>query len=251
MRDPDSGAAPVTASPLVYTTSDMVVNAPLHQFDQPPMVHMPSGGFQYGKIWRPAKADVDGFDRPATFKFLYNPTSVTTGAELNTAWDWEGQTGMPAPGAGMQTYDFSLFLNRTSDVYYGTIPEGTLHDLEILWRVFNGAPKQIEDGEMSSNLGWIVSSQCTVLLGKYFAFSGYCSSVSIQHEKFGPDMTPVLTEVALRFQRVIAGLGVDGTLWQDTGTGGGGSWGSGAGSSGGSSGNFGQDDPSAGVVPGL
>jgi hypothetical protein len=168
------------------------------------------------------------------FKFLYNPTEVSMGWGMLEGVDPNpirtGLTGGLAPvtGVGLSTIDFTLLLNRTSDMNYldenGLRPEedpkgpypgispiervqdlkmiyqrGTMYDLEYLFRVING-PSAIHktrlNGE-SADWGFLIGTQVELYLGDGLRYLVRLNGINVNHRIFNDRMVPVISEVSL------------------------------------------------------
>ena len=168
------------------------------------------------------------------FKFLYNPTEVNMGWGMLESVDpnviRSGAAGGLAPvtGVGLSTIDFTLLLNRISDMnfldenglapgedvrgpYEGINPvqrvedlkmvykKGTMHDLEYLFRVLNG-PSAIHETILngkSADWGFLIGTQVELFLGDGLRYLVRVNGITVNHRIFNDRMVPVLSEVSI------------------------------------------------------
>lgn len=158
------------------------------------------------------------------YTFSYNPSSIG----FSTVWDTSlPQTGLQGSTFGNiqplspETIQFQLLMNRMVEVaptYTGPNAllfsvYGTLCDLSVLYRTVNGLADADIDialtnptpGVPATNLGWLAAALCTVSFGNGdFNWSGFVTSMSINHAKFVDSMTPVLTTVDISMTRTLS-----------------------------------------------
>lgn len=176
------------------------------------------------------------------FHFLTNPweisTSYTTdlGMDITNPNNFAGEMMNVAPPMreGLISVSFSLLLDRTYEVWSGTLPEGVLHDMAQLERVL-GVPDilggsvvnrgrtadaaRAARGQAASGVwrdsvsparnqlpGIIIKRPVRFLFGgkHAYTFDGYVTSLSITMMKFNVDMTPTR-----------AGINISAQTWGD------------------------------------
>jgi hypothetical protein len=170
------------------------------------------------------------------FKFLYNPTEVSMGwgmletVDPNTIRSGAAGGLAPVSGVGLSTIDFTLLLNRISDMnfldenglapgedatiqgpYEGINPiqrvedlkmiykRGTMYDLEYLFRVING-PSAIHQTILngaSADWGFLIGSQVELFLGDGLRYVVRLNGISVNHRIFNDRMVPVISEVSI------------------------------------------------------
>ena len=166
------------------------------------------------------------------FKFLYNPTEVSMGWGMLESVDpnviRSGAAGGLAPvtGVGLSTIDFTLLLNRISDMnfldenglavgennpYPGfddksrvedlkTIyKKGTMYDLEYLFKVLNGpsATHQTILNGQSADWGFLIGTQVELFLGDGLRYLVRVNGINVNHTIFNDRMVPVLSQVSI------------------------------------------------------
>lgn len=161
------------------------------------------------------------------FRFLYNPTSVTGGANINTQF-------IPDPSdtiggilqSGLEQISFELLLNRTPDVqgnaprssyspslsdedYDGIRERGTHYDLEFLYRVANGV-HATQQRQETGDIGILLPNPCDLFLGP-FKSRGALMSISATDQMFSDDLVPILTFVQVSFARYMTPLSAEDT----------------------------------------
>jgi hypothetical protein len=170
------------------------------------------------------------------FKFLYNPTEVSMGwgmletVDPNTIRSGAAGGLAPISGVGLSTIDFTLLLNRISDMnfldenglapgedatiegpYEGINPiqrvedlkmiyrQGTMYDLEYLFRVING-PSAIHQTTLngsSADWGFLIGSQVELFLGDGLRYLVRLNGISVNHRIFNDRMVPIISEVSI------------------------------------------------------
>lgn len=190
-------------------TDGRKTNKPLHPALRPIAgVNGNPGQYTTGRIYNlpyegdPARSTQSNY----AFTFLYNPNSI----QINTQVDWSinydsRDVGTTLPNA--QTLQFELMLNRITDVADPTpgynIPNGTLHDIEYLYRTINGEPVPIVGMGTTADKGFIIPTRVMVAFGTKYKFVGYVNSISITHAMFQKDMIPVYTTVDISMSRAL------------------------------------------------
>jgi hypothetical protein len=174
------------------------------------------------------------------FKFLYNPTEVSMGwgmveiPDPNTIRSGAAGGLAPISGVGLSTIDFTLLLNRISDMnfldenglapgedatiegpYEGINPiqrvedlkmiyrRGTMYDLEYLFRVINGpsAIHQTTLNGLSADWGFLIGSQVELFLGDGLRYLVRLNGINVNHRIFNDRMVPVISEVSISLGR--------------------------------------------------
>lgn len=169
------------------------------------------------------------YEMSHTFHFLVNPSEISTTYNTDAGIDFTNpdtsstyMANLPLIAADLITMSFSLLLDRTYEVWSGTIPEGVLHDIAQLERVLgmpdlfiaadpSGGFNELRDSgyarldpetvrENSSPRfarnrfpGVLVKKPVKAYFGGRLAYSflGYPASLSIQMMKFTRKMVPV------------------------------------------------------------
>ena len=166
------------------------------------------------------------------FKFLYNPTEVSMGWGMLETVDpnviRSGAAGGLAPvtGVGLSTIDFTLLLNRISDMNFldesGLAPgennpypgfddksrvedlktiykKGTMYDLEYLFKVLNGpsATHQTILNGQSADWGFLIGTQVELFLGDGLRYLVRVNGINVNHTIFNDRMVPVLSQVSI------------------------------------------------------
>lgn len=166
------------------------------------------------------------------FKFLYNPTEVSMGWGMLESVDpnviRSGAAGGLAPvtGVGLSTIDFTLLLNRISDMNFldenGLAPgennpypgfddksrvedlktiykKGTMYDLEYLFKVLNGpsATHQTILNGQSADWGFLIGTQVELFLGDGLRYLVRVNGINVNHRIFNDRMVPVISEVSI------------------------------------------------------
>ena len=170
------------------------------------------------------------------FKFLYNPTEISMGwgmletVDPNTIRSGAAGGLAPVTGVGLSTIDFTLLLNRISDMnfldesglapgedatlsgpYEGINPiqrvedlkmiyqRGTMYDLEYLFRVING-PSAIHQTILngsSADWGFLIGTQVELFLGDGLRYLVRVNGINVNHTIFNDRMVPVLSQVSI------------------------------------------------------
>ena len=166
------------------------------------------------------------------FKFLYNPTEVSMGWGMLESVDpnviRSGAAGGLAPvtGVGLSTIDFTLLLNRISDMNFldenGLAPgednpypgfddksrvedlktiykKGTMYDLEYLFKVLNGpsATHQTILNGQSADWGFLIGTQVELFLGDGLRYLVRVNGINVNHTIFNDRMVPVISQVSI------------------------------------------------------
>ena len=158
------------------------------------------------------------------FRFLYNPTTISTAASRNDSFviDPRSETNQVVSGVGQnfQTISFTVLLDRLPDISSG-IPDGgknqyspslskadrngilrygTHWDLEALFKVCNGEWNLTDRGK-SANIGVLMPSNARLILGSGVNFYGFVMGLTWKDEMFLGNMIPVRTRVDMTFRR--------------------------------------------------
>lgn len=161
---------------------------------------------------------------PWGFRFHFNPNNV----KIQTAFDGGVFPNQADIFTGFQIFihqqgiSFSLLLNRIPDMtetstknYYPSINStdfanikkwGTLVDLDYLYRAINGDYTVSDTNWKTSDIGYISPNIVKVTLGKNWSFLALPQNVSVTHQQFNLDMTPVMTQVDLDFVRIASSV---------------------------------------------
>lgn len=163
-------------------------------------------------------------DKRHVFHFLTNPSEISLGYDVNTSIDFTDPANasmmdMPTVRDGLLTVGFEVLLDRTYEVWSGTLEEGVLHDIAQLEKVL-GMPDIVvrptdsteaaaaRNGPPTASMfpGVIVKRPVRILFGgrKAFSFDGYITNLSVTLMKFNSRMCPTR-----------AGLRIDATSWGD------------------------------------
>ena len=156
-------------------------------------------------------------------QFHYNPTSITVSgqADPSIAALTIGQSGSIL-GNGTISVSLELYFNRIYDLSdpsgsnYPTklskTPEdqlryiqqfGTEYDIEYLYRVCNGDPRNVRGlSHKTADFGFLTQSLVRLDLGP-FKYIGTISSMEIDHLLFTPTYIPTFTKVSISFLRQI------------------------------------------------
>lgn len=168
------------------------------------------------------------------FRFHYNPYEVTETFATPTDVDpvevqKEAASGLITSSAALDTsVSFGLLLNRVDDYivlsgkgqtawsqsYPPTfaeedrrriIEQGTMLDLEYLFRTVNGGPQDTWRGK-TSDFGQVVPTMVVVSLGDSVGnrkFRGIIKNIQWEHTRFAHGMIPILTTVNIEISRLI------------------------------------------------
>ena len=166
------------------------------------------------------------------FKFLYNPTEVSMGwgmletVDPNVIRSNAAGGIAPVTGIGLSTIDFTLLLNRISDMNFldesGLAPgednpypgfddksrvedlktiykKGTMYDLEYLFKVLNGpsATHQTILNGQSADWGFLIGTQVELFLGDGLRYLVRVNGINVNHTIFNDRMVPVLSQVSI------------------------------------------------------
>lgn len=151
------------------------------------------------------------------FHFLTNPWTLSLGYRVDEGLDltipetWASlSANTPNYTDGLLSVNFSLLLDRTYEVWDGSMPEGVLHDISQLERVL-GVPDTGAVAVTARNLGGPISGdqtgakgQTNVLPGVIakrpvrvifggrhsYTFDGFVENLSIELMKFDASMAP-------------------------------------------------------------
>jgi hypothetical protein len=158
------------------------------------------------------------------FRFLYNPTTISTAASRNDSFviDPRSETNQVVSGVSQnfQTVSFTVLLDRLPDIASG-IPNGgknqyspslsksdrdgilrygTHWDLEALFKVCNGDWNLTDRGK-TANIGVLMPSNARLILGSGVNFYGFVMGVTWKDEMFLGNMIPVRTRADITFRR--------------------------------------------------
>jgi hypothetical protein len=157
---------------------------------------------------------------PYFYTIHYFPSDIATSASSNydaavLAPSDSSHVNSLASGGG---FGFSLFLNREMEVSshtQSTAPGpngdtsfdqmGTMYDVEILFRTFNGAPGQNANPQFTPYLSsamylnLLLPTFCSVFISPVLQFVGRPVSVDVNHLKYNSEMIPMLSTVTLAF----------------------------------------------------
>ena len=167
-------------------------------------------------------------EKKHVFHFLVNPSTISTSYNVDTATDLTDPSNYnpiiaqaPVLQEGLLSVSFQMLLDRTYEVWSGTIPEGVLHDVAQLEKVL-GMPDYVETayvgdtgiespignalgGSPVSNQaanffpGVIIKRPVRILFGGTgsFNFDGYVSSLSVEMMKFNEQMAPTRAGISI------------------------------------------------------
>lgn len=175
------------------------------------------------------------------FHFLTNPWEISTSYTVNTAVDLTDPAnhsgtlaGIPPMREGLISISFSMLLDRTYEIWSGSLPEGVLHDMAQLERVLGvpdvlggyvvnrgltadaarAARGQAASGEWRETVpralnqfpGVLVKRPVRFRFGgvRAYSFEGYVTDLSITMMKFNAEMVPTR-----------AGINISATTWGD------------------------------------
>jgi len=182
----------------------------------------------YGDNGKPkAKKNLWGFE------FMYNPTSIKSTDQANTAIDYTLQDASFANLlTGSQSFTITILLNRVGDMaalhkvtqagtaqgyprpltteeINGIRSRGTEYDLEFLYRVMNGEPATTPSMDMkSSDFGFISGLPIWIRLNNEMNYKGVIASLNVTHAMFTPSMVPMMSQVEITFNRIpVMGFG--------------------------------------------
>lgn len=185
-------------------------------------------------------------EKKHVFHFLMNPSQLDLSYNVNSQVDLTDpanyasvMSGIPPMRDGLLGVSFEMLLDRTYEVWSGSLPEGVLHDIAQLEKVLgmpdqvaksNGgdripaavldSPSNVVSAEGPSTIfpGVIIKRPIRILFGSKnaFSFDGYIESLSITLMKFNKNMC------ATR-----AGINISATSWGDREDAGGGGIGTG------------------------
>lgn len=154
------------------------------------------------------------------FRFHYNPNQISISTYLDDSvvknqLSWFQNVQL---WAHEQTIQFSLILNRINDVAESSgrnfVPQvsvadlgnikkyGTNYDIDFLYHAINGDTQVLENGETTSDLGFIYPTTLKLTLGPNWIRYGFVQTINIQHQQFTPSMVPVLTQVDIAMIRL-------------------------------------------------
>jgi hypothetical protein len=154
------------------------------------------------------------------FRFLYNPTEITGGANVGTDFIPDPTNSiMFVLQEGLETISFELFLNRTPEVrgyakasdYHGggldkdefadIQQRGTHYDLEYLYRLANGT-HATNSRSNTGDIGILLPNPCELFLGP-FRSRGAMVSLSASDIMYSARMVPMVTYVQVSFARYL------------------------------------------------
>lgn len=173
-----------------------------------------------------------GDPNPYFFKFHYNPKTIDVSTNSQDSANVANQSvnddfiNMLAHSGN---YHFEFILDRSMEVAAGATSQnsgptgtkrfaefGTMYDIEYLYRTFNGPPGQKMRAwaisNYSSNYGFMIPTPCKIWLNNTMQWTGFPSSLSIQHLMYSRGMVPLITTVSLDFIGTIKDFGLSATL---------------------------------------
>lgn len=155
------------------------------------------------------------------FRFLYNPTTISTSASRVDSFYIDPRSASNRVVSGInqnfQQISFQVLLDRVPDLMAdnlrdddyaprlkagdksGLLKYGTHWDLEALFRVCNGV-WDLKDMGKTGNIGVLFPANARLLLGKENYF-GFIQGVNYTDVMFTQDMIPVRTRVDINFRR--------------------------------------------------
>lgn len=180
-------------------------------------------------------------DRNYGFQFLWNPESIQTNVARNmdiTPSSADTLRVVAGVFPGQETLTLSIVLDRTNDFayakgtgtgsadYYKTgfpiafkqnfseqlttlLKQGTMADLEYLFRAINGAGSGKAQwttllGKKTANVGYLQPTLLGIALGpdveNSLSYVGWISNISINHTAFTQNMVPLRTQVSLSIE---------------------------------------------------
>jgi len=180
-----------------------------------------------------------GFNTLWGFKFTYNPTTFNYGTQSSSNLDVTTFAKDPANLIGGNTViNLELYLNRIADfqdlttgtkaadvqelypvldskftgvddnAVSGILSRGTEYDLEFLYRVVNGNPRQnnvLGDStsatDMSADFGYITGVPFKLHLNDNLVYFCSIQTLNVTHVMFTPSMVPMLSVVSLSLMR--------------------------------------------------
>lgn len=164
------------------------------------------------------------------FRFLYNPTTVSMGWQIQTAMNPEflasGDDEFVPISAGLlsSVVEFTLWLNRIEDMkilsesgiafknpypYPRTITstdekelwkKGTMYDLEYLFKTLNGPHATFKSAMLqgeTADRGWLRPAIVELHLGAQMRYKVRIQDFSVNHIMFNSRMVPILSTVKL------------------------------------------------------
>lgn len=186
---------------------------------------------------RPRVAQSSVVEDVHRFFFLTNPWEISTSYSVNNGIDLtdpatysSAMADIPPMREGLISVSFSMLLDRTYEVWSGSLPEGVLHDMAQLERVL-GVPDSTrraaggggyDDIRLGRTVtrdsvgasrsinqfpGVIVKRPVRIRFGspRAYAFDGFITDLSITMMKFNAEMVPTR-----------AGINLSATTWGDS-----------------------------------
>lgn len=178
-------------------------------------LNLHGGGYYKPGYLRRVSTDNASYDY--RFYFHYNPFVLTTSMSANDERTPSAKEVTINPFDGTQTMTFNLLLNRQMEQRDGSPAlklEGTMHDVEALYKVLNGDPRDLYAGtdgtdvskytiaETSSDYGYIGFNVVEFHFGPKLKYLGSVMELSVEHKMFNTLMVPILSEVSLTFRRL-------------------------------------------------
>lgn len=170
-------------------------------------------------------------DKKHVFHFLTNPSELSLGYNVNTSIDYTDpanslMTDAPPLRSGLLSVSFEMLLDRSYEVWSGTLPEGVLHDIAQLERVLgmpstapgagdwgsaDAADRRARAGAAPQDTapaaagaaamfpGVIVKRPVRIIFGgpKAFSFDGYITNLAITLMKFNAQMCPTRAGISI------------------------------------------------------
>lgn len=222
-----------SATPTVVTkkgpTGPIKMNPPLHNYSTGTL-HFDrtsvSNASRLGLITLPSTIkNISGttYKNRWGFKFLYNPNSWgynMSNADNLTPEQVQASDSLLYGSVGT-TWSFQLYLNRIPDLKVGNQSaahypagtsladlkqvwaRGTEYDLDFLFRVVNGEPKNVTGWHSTANIGFMVTQKIQLTMGKGAFATGYISGLTVQHVMMNDLMIPTFTKVDLTMTQYI------------------------------------------------
>ena len=173
------------------------------------------------------------------FRFLFNPTTFSYGANVNTSVDWSipntNNAVVVGTGIGGQI-SLSILLDRVADMYTmknkrpsdiigppyypydltneqceNLLRRGTEYDIEYLFRVVNGKPAPTTmlgyNGTSnfkleSSNMGYIAGTPFIFKVHDSLRYRVMLNTLQVSHDLFTKDMVPIRSYLSIGLERL-------------------------------------------------
>ena len=195
-------------------------------------------GYMYQDDSTAAAVNTTGtFNTKWGFRFTYNPTTFSYGTQSSSNLDVTSFAKDPANLVGGTTIvTLQLYLNRIYDFQYlpvssvgtrdylnlypdkeklgglraedrlGILSRGTEYDLEFLYRIVNGNPRNNlvlgkDSTALSADFGYITGAPFILHLNNNLEYFCSIQTLTVTHAMFTPDMIPMVTVVDLQLMR--------------------------------------------------